>query len=322
MFAGCVALAAVSLTLRSTLTHDSWAWVLWGRELAGLGLDLSGPLPAWKPLPVLVTTLLAGFGDAAPLLWLVVARTGALLAVALAYRLARRTAGRLAGAVAATSLLLSVGFADYMVPLGLSEPMLGALVLWAVERHLDGRSDHAFALGFAAALIRPEVWPFWLLYGVVAWRAHPHRRFLGGLLVAAVPVLWFAPDLLVAGDVTRSFDAGRVETAPLMASSPGMAVLDAARRGLHRGAWVGVVIALGSAATGVARWQARLVAVTLAVLGACWVGLIAAMAQFGLGGGLVRFLIVGSAAFSVLAGIGWAQAVGAGARLLAGVGWR
>jgi hypothetical protein len=41
--------------------------------------------------------------------------------------------------------------------------MLVALVLWAVERHLDERYTQVFLLGFASALLRPEVWPFWAL---------------------------------------------------------------------------------------------------------------------------------------------------------------
>ena len=39
--------------------------------------------------------------------------------------------------------------------LGNSEALLAALALWAFERHLDGRRDHALYLGFAAALLRP-----------------------------------------------------------------------------------------------------------------------------------------------------------------------
>ena len=31
--------------------------------------------------------------------------------------------------------------------LGNSEPLMAALVLWAFERHLDGRRDHALYLG-------------------------------------------------------------------------------------------------------------------------------------------------------------------------------
>src|ERR1044072_4411144 len=40
----CLALAAGSLALAHALAYDSWAWLVWGRELAGLHLDTSsGP---------------------------------------------------------------------------------------------------------------------------------------------------------------------------------------------------------------------------------------------------------------------------------------
>ena len=81
-----------------------------GREVSGLELDTTAG-PAWKPLPVLTTTVLAPLGDApasAPLL----ARAGGLLA--LAFRLAARLAGSrplVRGAVrAALGLLATTGF--------------------------------------------------------------------------------------------------------------------------------------------------------------------------------------------------------------------
>ncbi|MGI8750319.1 MAG: hypothetical protein ACR2J6_07200 [Thermoleophilaceae bacterium] len=60
--------------------------------MAHLRLDTTGG-PSWKPLPVVFTTLFAPFGkidDAIPpALWLVVARAGAMLALALSFRLGR-----------------------------------------------------------------------------------------------------------------------------------------------------------------------------------------------------------------------------------------
>ena len=50
--------------------------------------------PSWKPFPVVFTTPLAPLGDAAPALWLVVARAGGLLALAGAFALATRLGGR------------------------------------------------------------------------------------------------------------------------------------------------------------------------------------------------------------------------------------
>src|SRR4051795_9476322 len=83
----CRARAALSLLGPAVPTYDPWAWIIWGREITHLDLNtVSGP--SWKPLPILLTTPFALLGDAAaPALWLLVARAGGLLAIAMAYRL-------------------------------------------------------------------------------------------------------------------------------------------------------------------------------------------------------------------------------------------
>src|SRR6478736_4786516 len=94
--AACVALAFASLALPSEPSFDPWAWIVWGRELLLFDLDTTGG-PSWKPLPVLFTAAFAPFSlidEGIPAaLWLVVARTGALLSIVLAFRVARRLAG-------------------------------------------------------------------------------------------------------------------------------------------------------------------------------------------------------------------------------------
>lgn len=73
-------------------SYDPWAWLIWGREIGDLDLDtVDGP--AFKPLPVLVTTVLAPLGDAAPVVWVVLARAGGLAAILAAAVLAHRLAG-------------------------------------------------------------------------------------------------------------------------------------------------------------------------------------------------------------------------------------
>src|SRR3954466_8814264 len=97
---GCAAIAALSLLLPSALTYDPLAWLIWGREI--VHLDLSTTFrPSWKPLPVAIDTLLSVTGAAAPWLWLLVTRTGGLMALAGSYRLASRLGGRPAGVIAA-----------------------------------------------------------------------------------------------------------------------------------------------------------------------------------------------------------------------------
>ena len=88
--------------------------------------------------------------------------------------------------------------------LGNSEAMLVALALWAFERHLDGRRDHALYLGFAAALLRPEAWPFLGLYGLWLWFRDPELRLRIAAIGVAVPVLWFGPELWGSGEPLRA----------------------------------------------------------------------------------------------------------------------
>jgi hypothetical protein len=96
LLAACVALAALSLLLPSEPSYDPFTWLVWGREIAHGELDTTGG-SSWKPLPAVFTTLFAPLSkvdDAIPVaLWMLVARTGALLALALAFRLAARLAG-------------------------------------------------------------------------------------------------------------------------------------------------------------------------------------------------------------------------------------
>src|SRR5947209_9714913 len=82
-------LGALSLLIPSTPSYDPWAWLVWGREIAHVNLQTTGG-PSWKPLPVLFTTVFAVFGKAQPDLWLVIARAGALMALAMVFKLAWR----------------------------------------------------------------------------------------------------------------------------------------------------------------------------------------------------------------------------------------
>src|ERR687896_1706892 len=93
LIAACSVLASLSLLLPSEPSYDPWAWLVWGRELAHFELDTAGG-PSWKPLPVALLALASPLGDDVSVaLWVVLARAGALLALALAFRLAARLAG-------------------------------------------------------------------------------------------------------------------------------------------------------------------------------------------------------------------------------------
>jgi hypothetical protein len=222
-----LALAAISLLFPSTPNYDPWAWVIWGREIIHLNLVTSGG-PTWKPLPMIFTTLFAPLGDAAPDLWLVIARAGGIMAVAMAFALAfrltraamgpTRSAVRstrqpstqvlaelpplLAGTAAAIGVLVLSQYV-YDVTLGYSEGLLMCVTLLAILRHLDGNRVQAFAFGFAASLDRPEIWPFLGLYAIYLWRKEPRARKLIIVLLALIVPLWLLPDLVGSGSLLR-----------------------------------------------------------------------------------------------------------------------
>jgi hypothetical protein len=311
---GCLAVGAVSLLTVSAPTYDPWSWIVWGREiLHGDLVTLEGP--SWKPLPVLFTTPFALFGDdVAPALWLVVARAGGVLAFAMAYRLGARLAGQWAGAIAAISLLLADEFIRNFAR-GNSEGLLVALVLWAIERHLDGRRSQAFILGCGAALLRPEVWPFWALYGLwllyQAWRDGPPWREIALVvgLGCLCLVLWFVPEYLGSGDWLRAAERARDPNpdSAAFASSPFVEVFRRSAAVLSVPVYLGAVIAVG-----IAVWRRDRLQLALAAMAAILMVAVAAMTEGGFAGNL-RYVALPAALVCVLAGAGWVEVVrGAG----------
>jgi hypothetical protein len=307
---GCLALAAASLLGPSQPTYDPWSWLIWGREIAHLDLVTTAG-PSWKPLPVLFTTPFSLLGDAAaPLLWLVVARAGMLLALALAFRLAARLAGPAAGAIAAAGLLLADRFVSFSVR-GNSEGLLVALVLWAVERHLDGRRRDALLLGLVAGLLRPEVWALLAVYGlwmvVADRRAGIPWRTLALLAGSAVllALLWFVPEKLGSGDVLRAATRARepVADSPALAAHPFLAVFTNGSSALAAPFYAGAAFAVA----GAVRRRAT-VPLALAATATLLMVIVGCLAQIGFTGNL-RYVLLPAAIVSVLAGVGWVELV-------------
>ena len=289
-----IATAALSLLLPWALAFDPWAWLVWGRETGQLTLDTTTG-PSWKPFPVLFTVPFALWEQGAPALWLIVARAGGVLALVGAYVLGARLAGRWAGIAAVAAVALSPWWL-FNTALGNSEGLLAAAVLWAVIAHLDGRTRAALALGTAAALMRPEAWPFLGLYGLWLWRRDEDR----GAVIAAgviVPLMWFGPDLLGAGGALGASHTARG------VPSPGSAKL----------ADVPFFAVLGDTAT-ICTLPAVLAALVAAALGgplarrifaaaAAWVLLVAVMTVAGYAGN-PRYLVAAAALGAALAGAG------------------
>jgi hypothetical protein len=228
-----LAIAAVSLIFPSTPSYDPWSWIIWGRQIVHGSLDLQNG-PSWKPLPVIFTTVFGLFGQAAPNLWLVVARGGATLASLMTFwfaarftwwlrdpspgsgrrqpgaELANLAAAALAGSVAMVGLVLSSEFLSTSI-LGYSEGLMIAATLIAIERHIDGHPRQAFAVGMIAALDRPEFWALWGPYGLwliwtergSKWRDRRSTALVVGLGVLTV-LLWFVPQKLGGVALTQA----------------------------------------------------------------------------------------------------------------------
>ncbi len=339
---GAVALviAALSLLIPSTPSYDPWAWLVWGHEIIHLDLHTTGG-PSWKPLPLLFTTAFAVFGKAQPDLWLVIARAGAVMSVVMVFKLAwritrdlfvappeatdrvRRLAllsALLAGLIAAGSLINSGGFISDNA-LGYSEGFATALMLISLDRFLDGAKRQAFAVGFFAALDRPELWVFWGPFGLYLFWRDPGARKLVVALFALIPVLWFLPELWGSGHLLRGVTRAQHprSNSAAFAKCPVCTVF-------KQEAWPAVlnrvkipgIIALCAAAFGLwrmrAQWwrksplsppiRARITLLVLGVFGFVWWFGIALETQAGFSGNN-RYLVLGTAPVAIAGGVAW-----------------
>jgi len=224
-----IAVLAVStgivLWARTRPGFDPYGWLVWGHQTLAGALNTNAA-PSWKPLPFLFTVPFALFGRYELWLWMItcvaVSLGGAIAAGRITYRITlwpvsepdrtRRYAGIAAGIFAGVALLGIRDWWHYMLS-AQSDTMIVALCLGAIDCHLSGRQRWAFVLGALAALGRPEVWPFLAVYAIWAWRAIPSMRWLIGVGVALILLLWFGIPALtsrspfVAG--SNAFGSGR-----------------------------------------------------------------------------------------------------------------
>jgi hypothetical protein len=347
-------IGALSLLIPSTPSYDPWAWLVWGREIIHVNLQTTGG-PSWKPLPVLFTAVFGVFGKAQPDLWLVIARAGAVMAVAMVFKLAWRLTGELiaraspqaetsrrfafiapllAGLIAAGSLINSSGFISNNA-LGYSEGLATALMLIAVDSYLDGAPRRAFVVGFFAALDRPELWFVWGPYGLYLFWRDPGARKLVIALFALIPVLWFLPELWGSGHLLRGVTRAQHprSNSAAFAKCPVCTVF---RREAWPAVWDRVkipgMIAMLVAAVGLWRtreawWKrremslgmrARAWLVGLGVFGYAWWLGVAIETQAGFSGNN-RYLVLGTAPVAIVGGVAWgwfSSALGDGLRKL------
>ena len=321
---GCLVLAVVSLLFGRQPTYDPTAWLIWGHQIVHGDLFTRFG-PSWKPLPILITAPTALLGDTAQQqIWLVVARAGALAALALAYRLAWRLEGPVAGVIAVIALLGSSGYATRTFR-GDSEGLLVAIALGAIEAHLCGRRWLTFGLIVAATLMRPELFVFAVGYGLwlvwVAPTAVPRRRTLAIVTAAGVLVVaaWLIPEEIGSGELFRAASRALLPVAgsPATADFPFLATFTNAAAALPwplyaAGLWY-VLAAIVAVRRRRADGSARL-ALALAAIATATMVLVALMAQAGFTGN-IRYLtvpigltgIVGGAGLVRLGKLAWAR---------------
>jgi hypothetical protein len=338
---------ALSLLIPSTPSYDPWSWLVWSRQIIHGHLTITSGGTSWKPLPMIFTIPFALFGRAAPDLWLVVARAGALAAVVMVFRLAYRLTLRvgglfgdadagldrlttaapalLAGVIGAVALALSAsgGFVSSNA-LGYSEGFAAALLLISIDRHIDGKPRQAFVVGFLVALDRPEIWLFWGPYGLWLFWRDPGARLLVATLAVITPIVWFVPVYLGCGSFSCSVSRAVHPRSNSLAFASDPFVAE-----LKRAAWptmllrIKVVAALlvlavtaillrthrrsGLAGLRTETSQARLTAALMGLGGLAWFVVIAVMTQVGFSGNN-RYLVLGSAMVDICGAVGFGWA--------------
>jgi hypothetical protein len=187
-----------------------------------------------------------------------------------------------------------------------------ALVLGAVWAALDERPGWVLGLGTAAALLRPEAWPFLALWAFYATRDRPRLRAAAIAVAVLVPLAWFVPDLVGAGN---PLEGGETARAGGIEPLDGLEVLGRALAAPLAAAWIGLALLL---------WRGDFVnhrlthaphddrVLSTLLFGAiAWILLVAAMAIAGFAG-LPRFLAPATAAIAILGGVGLARTAAAG----------
>jgi hypothetical protein len=302
-----LALAGLSLLVVAPApSYDPWAWLLWGREVAGGALDTREG-PAFKPLPVAACALLAPLGGGAPVLWVAIVRAGAVLALWFAFRLGQRLAGGSvwAGVLAAAAVALCGRFLAYSAA-GAEPALLLALALGGAEAWRAGHARGALACAVGCGLLRVETWPFLAAGGAWLWRARPEQRAALAASAALIPAAWFLPELAGSGDVLRSGNRARIPNPgqPALADVPAVAAAREAGGLLLWPLWIGVAALAAAAVRGlVAAPVAARTALVPAAFGTAWVAVVAMMAEAGFSGE-ARYALPGVAGIAVSGAVG------------------
>ncbi len=307
VIACCLLVGVATVLLAPALGYDAWAWMVWARELTHFSLDTTGG-PSWKPLPVLLSAPFAWVDGLAPFLWLALIRSAALYSVWLAARAAVRLSsapalGSVAAAFAAFGLLVSTDLPRTAL-YGSSEPLLVVFVLAALLAYLADRPLWALAFIALGGLIRPELWPLSILYGLWCARLMPSRRAPIAALALCAPVIWVVFDWIGSGGLTQGAQTTLADHSADSAAGASIPALEVVAR--LGDAVIAPVLVMALIALVIAWRRGNRELLLVGGLAICWVGLVAVMAQFGFTGAR-RYLIGPAALLCVISGVGAAS---------------
>jgi hypothetical protein len=234
--------------------------------------------------------------------------------------LAWRIAGRYAAAIAAVVVVASPWW-FYNGILGNAEPLMVALIAGALLAHDAGARRTAAVLTFAAALVRPEVWPFALIYGVWLVGKDWRRWVVLGACIVVVLGAWAVPELLHTGATAVGAATGKATSASARYSSiPFLAVFKDAFDQLRVLAGVLAALALvviaaqivlAVQAGGPRRVQASFsLEWTIGLFVVGWIAIVGVMAEIGFAGN-PRYLVPALAAAAICAGVAAVRLCGA-----------
>ena len=174
---------------------------------------------------------------------------------------------------------------------------------------MDGRRGQALGLGFGAALLRPEAWPFLLGYSIWYGRGNARRALVAGTLVAALPVLWLVPEWIGSGDLFHGSALAQMSKEARQSQRLSQPGLEALRGGLGLALLPLSLMAILLVAEEARRRRFLLPALAAGAL--VWIGVVVAMTGLGYAG-LDRFALPAGAIICVLGGIAVGRSFGDG----------
>ena len=196
---------ALTVALSEPVANDPNAWLVWAGQLARGSIPAFQTGPSWKPLPALITLPAALVSQStAAFTWMVLVRFCALAASVLLFAITKPRWGTFAAVVAAFMPLVIPDWATATIT-GLSEPVMLAAALAALEAHLRGRTRIALLMAVIACLVRPEAWIFIAAYSVWLLRTGGAREAVPILVAGgAIVIGWFLPIFGAHGDALQA----------------------------------------------------------------------------------------------------------------------